>query len=248
MEATDTQENTVYIHKLPLEENTSRSTSTEFAIGQLVALRSDPTRVGAIINILPGITENRYLVFLENTPSTYYASQLQHHELASSSLSITPLPVFHAYMAALQLNHPSLATLYSLNAARVNFIPYQFRPVLKFIHADRPRLLIADEVGVGKTIEAGLILRELQARKDVRSVLIICPKPLVTERKWQTEMKRFDEQFIHLDGPTLRHCIKETDLDGAWPEQYAKAILPFSLFNQELLSGNTSKQYKRGMI
>jgi superfamily II DNA or RNA helicase len=248
MEETERQENTVFAHKIPLEENTSSSSSTEFAIGQLVALRSDPTRVGAIINILPGTPENRYLVFLENSPSTYYASQLQHHELTSSSLSITPLPVFHAYMTALQLNHPSLATLYSLNAARVNFIPYQFRPVLKFIHSDRPRLLIADEVGVGKTIEAGLILRELQARKDVRSVLIICPKPLVTERKWQTEMKRFDEQFIHLDGPTLRHCIKETDLDGTWPEQYAKAILPFSLFNQELLSSSISERNKRRMI
>src|SRR5260370_21541055 len=248
MEETDKQENTVFTPKLPLEENTSRSSSTEFAIGQLVALRSDTTRVWCIINTLPGTAENRYLVFLENIPSTYYASQLQHHELASSSLSITPLPVFHAYMAALQLNHPSLATLYSLNAARVDFIPYQFRPVLKFIHSDRPRLLIADEVGVGKTIEAGLILRELQARKDVRSVLIICPKPLVTERKWQTEMKRFDERFIHLDGPTLRHCIKETDLDGTWPEQYAKAILPFSLFDQELLAGSNARKNKRGMI
>src|SRR5258708_18489205 len=248
MEETERQENTVFAHKLPLEENTSRSSYTEFAIGQLVALRSDPTRVCAIINVLPGTPENRYLVFLENTPSTYYASQLQKHELRSRSLAITPLPVFHAYMTALQLNHPSLATLYSLNAARVNFVPYQFRPVLKFIHSDRPRHLIADEVGVGKTIEAGLILRELQARKDVRSVLIICPKPLVTERKWQKEMKRFDEKFIHLDGPTLRHCIKETDLDGTWPEQYAKAILPFSLFNQELLSSSLSKKNKRRMI
>jgi ATP-dependent helicase HepA len=248
MEETEEQENTVFGHKLPLVENTSRSSSTEFAIGQLVSLRSDPTRVGAIINILPGTPENRYLVFLENTSSIYYASQLQHHELASPSFTITPLPVFHAYMTALQLNHPSLATLYSLNAARVNYVPYQFRPVIKFIHSDRPRLLIADEVGVGKTIEAGLILRELQARKDVRSVLIICPKPLVTERKWQVEMKRFDEQFIHLDGPILRHCMKETDLDGAWPEQYAKAILPFSLFDQELLAGTNARRNKRGMI
>src|SRR5207248_11560561 len=150
--------------------------------------------------------------------STYYTNQLQRYEQSAPASVITPLPVFHAYMTALQLNHPSLTTLYSLNAARVNFVPYQFRPVLKFIHADRPRLLIADEVGVGKTIEAGLILRELQARRDIHSVLIICPRPLVTERKWQLEMKRFDEDFAHLDGATLRHCLKETDLNGEWPD------------------------------
>lgn len=233
-----------------MEENGNavQLSSTEFKIGQLVSLRSNPDRVGAVMNVIAGTPENRYIVYLDNVPSTYYASQLQHHELAAPTSSISPLPVFHAYMTALQLNHPGLTTLYSLNAARVNYIPYQFRPVLKFIHADRPRLLIADEVGVGKTVEAGLILRELQARMDVRSVLIICPKPLVTERKWQTEMKRFDEQFMHLDGPALRHCIKETDLDGVWPEQYAKAILPFSLFDQELLTGSASRKNKRGMI
>jgi len=52
-------------------------------------------------------------------------------------------------------------------------VPYQFRPVLKLIQSDRPRLLIADEVGVGKTIEAGLILKELQARRELRSVLYL---------------------------------------------------------------------------
>ena len=114
-----------------------------------------------------------------------------------------PCEQFHSYLTALQIRYPGLSTLYSLNAARVDFIPYQFRPVLRFIRSDRPRLLIADGVGVGKTIEAGLILRELQARRDIRSILIICPRPLVTERKWQNEMKRFEERFTHLDGGTL---------------------------------------------
>jgi len=67
--------------------------------------------------------------------------------------------------------------------------------VLKLIQADRPRMLVADEVGVGKTIEAGLILKELQARRELKSVLVICPKPLVAERKWQQEMKHFTSRL-----------------------------------------------------
>jgi ERCC4-related helicase len=134
-----------------------------------------------------------------------------------------------------------MSNLFSLNAARVDFIPYQFRPVLRFIRADRPRMLIADSVGVGKTIEAGLILRELQARKDVRSILIICPKPLVTEKKWLNEMKRFEENFIHLDGRLLKFCVDETAKDGIWPEIYNKSIVPYSLFDNDLMDGNKKR-------
>jgi len=139
----------------------------------------------------------------------------------------------------------SCSTLYSLNAARIDFVPYQFRPALKFIRSDRPRMLIADGVGVGKTIEAGLILRELQARSNIQSVLVICPRPLVTERKWEIEMRRFDERFIPLDGPLLRRCINETDLEGRWPIQYQKAILPYSLLTEELLYGQPGSRNRR---
>ncbi|MFH1739543.1 MAG: helicase-related protein, partial [bacterium] len=170
-------------------------------------------------------------------------------------LEPSPQPVglneFHAYLSALQIRHPSLSTLYSLNAARVDFIPYQFRPVLKFIRSDRPRLLIADSVGVGKTIEAGLILRELQARREVRSILIICPKPLVIERKWEIEMRRFEERFIHLDGGTLRYCIKEMDREGVWPERYQRVIIPYSLFDEVLLYGTaqaTTRRRAKGLL
>ena len=106
----------------------------------------------------------------------------------------------HAHLTGLQILSPSTANLFSLRSGRVQFVPYQYRPVLKLIRADRPRLLIADEVGVGKTIEAGLIIKELRARMDITSVLVICPKALVAERKWYAEMKRFDEHFTALDG------------------------------------------------
>ena len=95
------------------------------------------------------------------------------------------------------------------------------------------------------------ILRELQARRDVRSVLIVCPRPLVTERKWQIEMKRFEERFAHLDGRTLRFCINEMDLEGVWPEQYQKAIIPYSLFDEALLYGASpdgKRKRKKGLL
>ena len=211
---------------------------TEFAPGQMVVLKSNPSLRGAVMKVLSGQAEDRVEVFMGSSVQTYYASQLQVADQPDDELQPLSCDLFHAHLTALQIRHPSLSTLYSLNAARVNFIPYQFRPVLRFIRSDRPRLLIADGVGVGKTIEAGLILRELQARREIKSVLIICPRPLVTESKWKSEMKRFGEEFTHLDdGKTLRYCIREMDLEGEWPVQHQKAILPYSLFNKELLYG-----------
>lgn len=210
---------------------------TEFEPGQIVTLKSNPAIRGAIVSILPAKPENRFKVFVEGETRAYYASQLQSEERHDEDSQFLPCEQFHSYLTALQIRYPGLSTLYSLNAARIDFIPYQFRPVLRFIRSDRPRLLIADSVGVGKTIEAGLILRELQARRDIRSILIICPRPLVTERKWQIEMKRFDERFAHLDGRTLRHCINEMDLEGLWPDQFQRVIIPYSLFDEVLLYG-----------
>ena len=206
--------------------------SVTMAVGDAVALRSDPARVGVVTSINTSNRETRYGVFIDGRVQLLYASQLIPATLAVNVTRAT-LSEFNARLTALQLVAPSLANLYSLQAARIDYIPYQFRPVLKFIRADRPRLLVADEVGVGKTIEAGLLLRELQARRPLKSVMVVCSKALVVEEKWHTEMRRFDEEFSTIDGPALRYCIEQTDLDGEWPEKYARAILPFSLLSTE---------------
>ena len=219
--------------------------SQEFSPGQIVTLRSDPSVRGAVVSVTPATPENRVGVFVDGNVQTFYASQLQVETERDDELQNLTCDRFHAFLTALQIRYPGLSNLYSLNAARVDFVPYQYRPVLRFIRSDRPRLLIADSVGVGKTIEAGLILRELQARRDIKSVLIICPRPLVVEQKWQREMKRFDENFTHLDGRLLQYCINETHLDGEWPEQHQKVILPYSLFDKELLHGRDGNQRRR---
>lgn len=233
--------------QLPPKEASEQSQTVGFQVGQIVSPKSNPAMRGAVLSIIPGQPENRFSVFQEGNILTYYESQLM-APVQRAGVKLLSVPEFHGQLTALQIRHPALSVLYSLNAGRVDFVPYQFRPVLKFIRAERPRLLIADGVGVGKTIEAGLILRELQARRDIRSVLIICPKPLITERKWEIEMRRFDERFTPLDGDKLRYCIRETDLDGTWPEQYSKAILPYSQFDEDMLLGSaTGSRARKGL-
>lgn len=231
-------------------EPPNRTPAHLFNIGDVVALRSDRTVKLPVLEVITGGSEVRYCVFQDGAKATYYESQLQAVASDTAERQSLTIDELRARLTALHLLSPSTANLFSLRSGRVNFVPYQYRPVLKLIRSDRPRLLIADEVGVGKTIEAGLIITELRARMDISSVLVICPKALVAERKWQAELKRFDENFTHLDGALLRHCLRETDLEGEWPEQYEKAILPFSLFDSDLFFGPKKKNRRkdRGLL
>jgi len=73
-------------------------------------------------------------------------------------------------------------------------LPHQIRTLSRAISGDSIRYLLADEVGLGKTIEAGLIMRELKLRGLVNRTLIVVPKGLVSQ--WATEMyNRFGEEF-----------------------------------------------------
>ncbi|WP_374944326.1 DEAD/DEAH box helicase [Sphingomonas sp.] len=221
------------------------SPQPNFAIGATVALRSDPARIGVITGVVPSNRETRLSVFIDGRLETWYLSQVAAADLTPGAVHAT-LDEFSARLTALQLSEPSIANLYSLQAGRIDFIPYQFRPVLKFVRADRPRMLVADEVGVGKTIEAGLLLRELQARRPLRSVLIVCSKALVVEEKWHREMRRFDEEFVTLASDDLRYCLDQTDIEGEWPDRFSRAILPFSLVNDNLLQGFGQRGGGRG--
>ncbi|MBN2829030.1 MAG: DEAD/DEAH box helicase family protein, partial [Candidatus Cloacimonetes bacterium] len=222
-----------------------QNTMEMFKVGQQVCLKTNPELKGIVTEVLKRQTENKYIVYINNDEQSYYESQLL--PVTKGEMKRLKADDFHAAITAIQIKYPNLSTLYSLNSARIDFIPYQFRPVLKFIKSDRPRLLIADSVGVGKTIEAGLILKELQARRDMKSILIICPKPLVVEKKWLNEMQRFDEKLTQLGSKELRWCIDECDKDGVWPEHHRKAIVPYSLFDDNLLMGDKSKR-KKGLI
>ena len=203
---------------------------------------------GVITSFIKGDPEDKLQVFINNQIQDFYLSQVILEEKIEISIEKTSTcNDFCTYLTSQYLQSPSLSYLYSLNAARIDYIPYQYRPVLKMISSDRPRILIADGVGVGKTIEAGLILKELQARQEINSVLIICPRPLIAEKKWESEMKRFEESFTHLDGVGLKNCIRETDLDGVWPSKQNRVIVPYTLFDDELLNGD-EKKGRKGLL
>lgn len=226
-----------------------RSMPAEIREGDLVHLAGDTSKMGAVMSVKPTTDGTLvYTVFIDNSPKTYYDGQIIRAEAAGETerdqVSIQEL---RNRLTAFQVRNPSASSLYSLNSARIEFVPYQFRPALKIIKSDQPRLLVADSVGVGKTIEAGLIMKELQVRSGAESVLIICPKPLVAERKWELEMRRFDEDFTQMDGETLRRAISDMDRDGVWPDRHSKTIIPYSLLQGNILKGASAKK-KRGSI
>ena len=76
--------------------------------------------------------------------------------------------------------------VYSMGITGTDFWAHQYKPLLTLMESPSNGILIADEVGLGKTIEAGLIWTEMRARYDMRRLLIVCPAML--REKWKDEL------------------------------------------------------------
>jgi len=119
---------------------------------------------------------------------------------------------FAATITRAKLTGQLTDTVYSFRASRTIFRPYQFRPVLKLLESGKMRLLIADEVGLGKTIEAGLVWSELDARRQADRVLVVTPSNLV--EKWRGEMdQRFGFELSALSGSDLDELLEQVEND-----------------------------------
>ena len=112
-------------------------------------------------------------------------------------------------------------------------LPHQIHALSRVVSGDRVRYLLADEVGLGKTIEAGLIMRELKLRGLVRRILIVVPKGIASQ--WVVEMQtHFNEHFQLVLGDdigTLHRMASGTDQrNSAW-----------SMFDQVIVSLDSVK-------
>ncbi|HEY2153711.1 MAG TPA: SNF2-related protein, partial [Vicinamibacterales bacterium] len=92
--------------------------------------------------------------------------------------------------------------------ARIDMLPFQLEPVLAVLRGLGTRLLLADEVGLGKTIQAGLIASELRARGAVDRILVLAPAGLCEQ--WSHELKeRFALDTPSVDARSLRRLAAE---------------------------------------
>lgn len=106
-----------------------------------------------------------------------------------------------------------------------NVEAYQLEPLRRALQSARTNLLLADDVGLGKTIEAGLVIQELLLRHRARSVVIVCPPSLAL--KWQDEMReKFGLDFV----------IVNTDLMARVRRSHGLNANPFRLFPRVIVS------------
>lgn len=123
--------------------------------------------------------------------------------------------------------------LLAAQPGRLKIAPYQLVPLMRALRMSRPRLLLADGVGLGKTIEAGLILAELIARRLAHRILIVSPAgPLL--KQWQAEMReRFGLRFTVFDREKLQEIKYQQEL-GANPFDYeALGLISIDFAKQE---------------
>jgi superfamily II DNA or RNA helicase len=105
-----------------------------------------------------------------------------------------------------------------------NLEPYQLEPLRRALGAPRTNLLLADDVGLGKTIEAGLVVKELLLRHRARSVIVVCPPSLC--EKWAAEMsEKFGLDFKIVDAKQALETRREHGLAANPLKRYPRVIV-----------------------
>ncbi len=147
----------------------------------------------------------------------YPIESVQPDEVPDLSLErVGRLPRFRLLHDAFKLKlSPPGDVLVGVGRSRIRFEPYQYVPAMRALELPRPRLLLADDVGLGKTIEAGLILKDLAARRRANRALVVCPAGIMTQ--WQQELKgKFGFKFKIFDRDTLHEVRQQLEI-GANP-------------------------------
>lgn len=187
--------------------------------GTKVRMKHDPSQVGECTGKADD-EDGDFLVqvsFNGKRPDWFIADQLELlEEEVEDDITrirtgrIDTIDTLKRAFARIQLGGKMSEIFYSMDTTHTEFMPHQFKPVLAMLDSPSQGLLIADEVGLGKTIEAGLIWTELRFRKQARRLLVVCPA-MLTE-KWQYELRyRFGTAGTITDAAGLLKILEHPD-------------------------------------
>lgn len=190
--------------------------------GQQVRLKYDPARVGVLTDRSRERGDVRsLLVIFPDGREWILEDELE----AIPDLSEDPIELLRAgklsgsgvlrqTLTHIRLSGRLANVVYSMDTTNTDFYPHQFKPVLKFLASPTNGILIADEVGLGKTIEAGLIWTELRSRYDAGRILVLCPAML--RAKWKNELRlRFGVDAQLVDASELLDVLRAVGNEGA---------------------------------
>lgn len=163
--------------------------------GTRVRLKGDPSSIGVITSKPPLERAGRTFIEIELPAGRRTVPLIELEEVPETADALTDFTTgklsgpddLRRALTHMRMTGKLADIIYSIGATNTEFHAYQFKPVLKLLNSPSRGVLIADEVGLGKTIEAGLIWTELVARFDSRRLLIVCPKPLT--EKWREELR-----------------------------------------------------------
>lgn len=217
--------------------SSSATTEAQPTTGDLVAIRGqrwvvsdvDAAEASTLVT-LQSVDEGRFGDRLEVISEVEPGRQV----LPSGSLpeitdkGFDPPAQLAAFLDAVRWSAVTSADVRTLQApfrSGVAIEDYQLEPVVRAIEAPRVNLLLAHDVGLGKTIEAGLVAQELLLRHRTQRIMIVCPAGLVV--KWQDEMaEKFGLDFTVIDSERCAQVRRE----------YGSAANPFNVYPLSIIS------------
>jgi SNF2 family DNA or RNA helicase len=234
-------------------------------IGQLAIVRKRPFVITEIIPSVPGLsgeaTNAHHLIKLSSVEDDGLGEELQviwELEPGTTVQEKSPLPNpdsfdhpkrLQAFLDAVRWGSVSQAddtALQSPFRSGIEVDEYQLDPVIRALSMPRVNLLIADDVGLGKTIEAGLVVQEMILRHRVRTVLIVCPSSL--QLQWQEEMRdKFGLEFRMIDSEAISNLRRKRGIHvNPWSHfprlitsiDFLKRERPLRTFRETLPAGD----------
>ena len=183
------------------------------------------TVAGANVQILERIEMWGYTSYKVFNPATGRVYKATEEQLNTSGSTIQYDENYLRYVTMLsKIKNETAGGFLSALASGIIPLPHQLHVLSRAMETNNIRYILADEVGLGKTIEAGMIIKELKSRGLVQRVLVVCPTGLVTQ--WASEMQeKFHEKFhviLPSDYDTIRRLTDAEDVYG----QYDQVISP----------------------